>query len=49
MASYEALYGKKCKSLIHWYETDEGTINAPEFVEDTTRVVKQIQARMETA
>ncbi|KAL5575883.1 hypothetical protein UlMin_017582 [Ulmus minor] len=49
MAPYEALYGRKCRSPVHWYETGEGTITAPEFVENTTEAVKKIQARMETA
>ena len=39
---YEALYGRKCRSPIHWYETGEGTMTAPEFVENTTKAVKKI-------
>ena len=49
MVSYEALYGRKCRSLVHWYETGELEITAPEFVEDTTEAVKKIQTRMKSA
>ena len=42
MAPYEALYGRKCRSPVHWYETGEGTITAPEFVENTTEAVNKI-------
>ncbi|KAL5549797.1 hypothetical protein UlMin_005028 [Ulmus minor] len=49
MAPYEALYGRKCRSPVHWYETGEAIITAPEFVENTTDSVKKIQARMKSA
>ncbi|KAL5551372.1 hypothetical protein UlMin_001548 [Ulmus minor] len=49
MAPYEALYGRKCRSPVHWYETGEAIITAPEFVENTTNSVKKIQTRMKSA
>ena len=49
MAPYEALYGSKCRSPVHWYETGESIVTAPEFVENTTNAVKKIQARMKSA
>ena len=49
MTPYEALYGRKCRSPVHWYETGEAIIIAPEFVENTTNAVKKIQARMKYA
>ncbi|KAL5560612.1 hypothetical protein UlMin_036823 [Ulmus minor] len=49
MAPYEALYGRKCRSPVHWYETGEAIITAPEFVENTTNSVKKIHARMKSA
>ncbi|KAL5563691.1 hypothetical protein UlMin_033438 [Ulmus minor] len=49
MAPYEALYGRRYRSPVHWYETGESEITAPEFVEDTTQAVKKIQARMKSA
>ena len=48
-APYEALYGRKCRSPVHWYEVGEGLAVAPDFVEATTEAVKKIRARMETA
>ena len=49
MAPYEALYGRRCKSPVHWYETGESLVTAPDFVENTTEAVKKIQARIEIA
>ncbi len=48
MAPYEALYGKKCRSPVHWYEIGETVVTAPKFVEDTTQAMKKIQARMKS-
>ncbi|KAL5568353.1 hypothetical protein UlMin_024928 [Ulmus minor] len=31
MAPYEALYGRRCRSPAHWYETGENQIAAPDF------------------
>ena len=47
MAPYEALYGRKCRSPVHWYETGEKQIAAPDFIEVTTEAVKKIRERME--
>ena len=49
MAPYEALYGRRCRSPVHWYETGESLVTAPDFVENTTEAVKKIQARIEIA
>ena len=48
MAPFEALYKRRCRSPIHWYEIGEKLIAAPDFVESTTEVVKLIQERMKT-
>lgn len=32
MAPYEALYGKKCRSPIHWDEVGEKALLGPELV-----------------
>ena len=48
LAPYEALYGRKCRSVVHWYETGETIVTAPEFVENTTNAVKKIHARMKS-
>ena len=46
MAPYEALYGRKCRSPVHWYETGESKVLGPDLLEQTTNAVKQIQLRM---
>ena len=46
VAPYKALYGRKCRSPLHWYEIDEIAVTKPEFIESTTNIVKKIQARM---
>ena len=48
MAPYEALYGRKYRSPIHWYETSETIVTRPEFVENMTNAVKKIQARIKS-
>ncbi|KAL5542751.1 hypothetical protein UlMin_010461 [Ulmus minor] len=41
MAPYEALYGRRCRSPAHWYETGESQIAAPDFIESTTEAVNR--------
>ena len=41
MAPYEALYGRKCRSSVHWYETGETIVIALHFVENMTNTVKK--------
>ncbi|KAL5552557.1 hypothetical protein UlMin_039958 [Ulmus minor] len=36
-------------SPVHWYETGESLVTAPDFVENTTEAVKKIQERIQTA
>ena len=43
MAPYEALYGRKCRSPIHWYEAGERKYLGPELVEQATEAIKKIQ------
>ncbi|GJT97032.1 putative reverse transcriptase domain-containing protein [Tanacetum coccineum] len=35
-APFEALYGRKCRSLIMWAEVGEGQLIGPELVQETT-------------
>ena len=49
MAPYEALYGRKCRSPVHWFETGASQIAAPDFIESTTEAIKLIRERMKTA
>nr|GEV82814.1 reverse transcriptase domain-containing protein [Tanacetum cinerariifolium] len=45
-ASFEALYGRKCRSLIMWEEVREGQLIRPELVQETTEKISQIKDRL---
>ena len=49
MAPYEALYGRKCRSLVHWDEAGERRYLGPEFVEQSIEAIKKIRQWMITA
>ncbi|GJZ13854.1 putative reverse transcriptase domain-containing protein [Tanacetum coccineum] len=44
-APFEALYGRKCRSLIMWVEVGEGQLIGPELVQETTEKISQIKDR----
>nr|GEX38808.1 hypothetical protein [Tanacetum cinerariifolium] len=48
-ASFEALYGKKCHSLILWAEVGECQLIGPEFVQETTKKISQVKDRLTVA
>ena len=39
MAPYEALYGRKCRSPLCWYEVGERNLLGPELVQETTEKI----------
>ncbi|KAK6144921.1 hypothetical protein DH2020_021741 [Rehmannia glutinosa] len=49
MAPYEALYGRKCISPVHWDEVGERKLLGPDIVREMTEAVTQIRQRMGTA
>jgi hypothetical protein len=49
MASYEALYGRKCRSPICWEEVGERKLLGPKLVQMTTEKIKLIRERLRTA
>ena len=49
MAPYEALYGRKCRSPVHWDEVGERKILGPEIVQQTCEVIEKIRKRMKVA
>ncbi|KAK6151777.1 hypothetical protein DH2020_014412 [Rehmannia glutinosa] len=49
MAPYEALYGRKCRSPVHWDEIGERKLLGPDMIREMTEAVMQIRQRMETA
>ncbi|GJW11454.1 putative reverse transcriptase domain-containing protein [Tanacetum coccineum] len=48
-APFEALYGRKCHSLIMWVEVREGQLIGPELVQETTEKISQIKDRLKAA
>ncbi|GJR17884.1 putative reverse transcriptase domain-containing protein [Tanacetum coccineum] len=48
-APFEALYGRKCRSLIMWAEIREGHLIGPELVQETTEKISQIIYRLKAA
>jgi len=49
MTPYEALYGRKCRSLLYWDEVGERQILGPDLVQDTKEKIALIQQKMLTA
>ena len=49
MASYEAIYGRKCQSSLCWYELGEMSLLGPDLVKQTIEQVKKIQSKTLTA
>ncbi|GJU71151.1 putative reverse transcriptase domain-containing protein [Tanacetum coccineum] len=48
-APFEALYGRKCRSLVIWTEVGESQLIGPEIVQETTEKIVQIKERLKTA
>ncbi|GJX84167.1 putative reverse transcriptase domain-containing protein [Tanacetum coccineum] len=48
-ASFEALYGIKCRSLIMWTEVREGQLIGPKLVQETTEKISHIKDRLKAA
>ncbi|GJY90554.1 putative reverse transcriptase domain-containing protein [Tanacetum coccineum] len=48
-ASFEALYGRKCRSPIMWAKIGEGQLIGPELVQETTEKILQIKDRLKAA
>jgi len=46
MASYEALYGRRCRTPLCWQHDRESIVLGLEFLQQTTENVKMIQDRM---
>jgi hypothetical protein len=48
MSSFEALYGRPCRTPLSWSESGERVIFGPDIVTETEEKVKQIQANILT-
>ena len=49
MAPYEALYGRRCRSLIGWFDSAEMDFLDTDFLRDAMEQVRMIQCRLLTA
>ena len=46
MVPYELLYGRKCRSPLHWDEAGESSYLGPELVQQTNEAISKIRTRM---
>ncbi|GKE45997.1 reverse transcriptase domain-containing protein [Tanacetum coccineum] len=46
---FEALYGRKCRSLIYWAEVGDTQLTGPEIVRETTEKIIQIKHRLQAS
>ncbi|XP_050909166.1 uncharacterized protein LOC127122937 [Lathyrus oleraceus] len=49
MDTFEALYGRRCRTPVCWYEFGESVVLGPEIVQQTTEKVKMIQEKMKAS
>ncbi|KAJ9568359.1 hypothetical protein OSB04_004325 [Centaurea solstitialis] len=49
MAPFEALYGRKCRTLTCWLEAGEKQFAGPEIIQETADKVKSIRERLKAA
>jgi len=48
MAPYEALYGRKCRTSLRWFETGENLVLGPNMIQHTTGKIKMIREKLRT-
>jgi len=46
MASFEALYSRKCRSPLCWYDIGERRLLEPEVIQQTVEKIKIIRERL---
>nr|GEY22994.1 putative reverse transcriptase domain, ribonuclease H-like domain, aspartic peptidase domain protein [Tanacetum cinerariifolium] len=46
-ASFEALYGQKCRSPVYWAEVGDTQLTGPEIIHETTKKVVQIRQHLQ--
>ncbi len=46
---FEALYGRKCRTLLYWDEVGERKLIGPEIVQKTEEKIKLIRDRLKAA
>ncbi|GKE45907.1 reverse transcriptase domain-containing protein [Tanacetum coccineum] len=48
-APFEALYGRKCRSLVCWAEVGDVQLTGPEIIHETTEKIVRIRQRLQAA
>jgi len=43
---YEALYGRKCRTPLCWFETGENLVLGPDMIQQTTETIKMIRDKL---
>ncbi|MCI42659.1 hypothetical protein A2U01_0063896, partial [Trifolium medium] len=46
MAPFEALYERRCRTPLCWYESGENVVLGPKIVQETTEKIKMIREKM---
>ena len=49
MSPFEALYGRKCRSPIHWHEAGERKFLGPDEVDAVSREIETIKNRLQAS
>jgi hypothetical protein len=49
MSPFEALYGRKCRTLLYWDQTGERQLFGPEIIQEAEEQVHQIRENLRTA
>jgi hypothetical protein len=49
MASFEALYGRKCRTPLYWSETGESQLFGPKIIRDAERQVHVVRENLKVA
>jgi len=49
MTPFKALYGRRCRTPLCWYESGESVVLGPEIVQQTTEKVRLIRDKMKVS
>jgi len=49
MAPYEALYGRRCRTPLCWYQDGESVFVGPELLQQTTEKVQLVRDRLQAS
>jgi hypothetical protein len=49
MAPFEALYGRKCRTLLFWNQTGESQVFGPDVLKNAEKQVRMIRNNLKAA